>query len=399
VLATLAVVVPFLFDSLVVTTMEGNDHFPTVGSSDQDRPSSPPLLTAAELARLRNAATAEERSRGFLITSAPKTRPPPQSLAPSPIFGRANVEALRKATSPTTWFAAATASALRAAQNIRDLCALRAFWRALWLSVCLILLSKQWGDMDQLLPAFLERHFGVDSPIFTIHSVNMWVCMVGPSIAAALTSHAEDFHVMLPGMWIMAVSPVWLAYDPSIPAAITWIFFLSVGEVIWSPRQSAWVANLAPDGREGVFLALLSLKTLVTALPSTMLNGWLNMYFQPNCEACRDTIGHFCSDALNLSTASAQSLGINTAGPVSVCRATDTGHLCVGGDFSPQLVNSLDQAPHRCPSTCLECPGWQSHASEMWYIVLLCSISSPMMVSLSLRFLRGETSQTTQSQT
>ncbi|EOD28069.1 hypothetical protein EMIHUDRAFT_235276 [Emiliania huxleyi CCMP1516] len=365
--------------------------FPTSSSGGY---SSPPPFTPAELASLRDRATAEERTRGFLIARAPKAKPPLPSLAPSPIFGRANVEALEKATSPKSWLAAASASLLRAAENIRDLCALREFWRALWLSICLILLSKQWGDMDQLLPAFLERHFGVNSPIFTIHSINMWVCMVGPSVAASLTAHLDDFRVMLPGMWLMAFSPVWLAYDPGIPASITWVFLLSVGEVIWSPRQSAWVANLAPDGREGVFLALLSLKTLVTALPSTMLNGWLNMHFQPNCESCRDTIGHFCSESLNISAGDAQSLGVNTAVPMHACRAEESGHLCVGGDFSPRLVTPLDSSSFlQCPSTCVECPGWESHASEMWFIVLICSISSPLMVSLSLRFLRGETTR------
>ena len=100
--------------------------------------------------------------------------------------------------------------------------------------------------------------------------------MLGPTIAAALTAHLDAFSVMLPGIWVQAISPIWLAYDPSPQAAIFWVFWLSVGEVVWSPRQSAWVANLAPDGREGIFLALLSLKNLITALPSTALNGWLN---------------------------------------------------------------------------------------------------------------------------
>ena len=40
--------------------------------------------------------------------------------------------------------------------------------------------------------------------------------------------------------------------------------------MIWSPRQSAWIAGIAPDGREGIFLAMLSLKSLVTTIPSTV---------------------------------------------------------------------------------------------------------------------------------
>ena len=54
--------------------------------------------------------------------------------------------------------------------------------------------------------------------------------MLGPTIASAMTSHLEDFAVMLPGIWVQALSPIWLAYDPSSKAAIFWVFFLSVGE-------------------------------------------------------------------------------------------------------------------------------------------------------------------------
>jgi hypothetical protein len=98
--------------------------------------------------------------------------------------------------------------------------------------------------MDQLLPPFLERNYGEDVPIFLIHSLNMWIGMFGPSLAAALTMHLEAFEVMLPGLWVMALSPAWLAFDPSVEAAVCWIVFLSLGEVLWSPRLSAWIASV-----------------------------------------------------------------------------------------------------------------------------------------------------------
>ena len=113
------------------------------------------------------------------------------------------------------------------------------------------------------MAAYLERQYGEDVPIYRIHSINTWVCMLGPSLAAALTSHLEAWQVMLPGLWVMALSPLPLVLAPGVSAAVAWVVLMSIGEVVWSPRQSAWVASLAPDGREGVFLALLSLKSLV----------------------------------------------------------------------------------------------------------------------------------------
>jgi hypothetical protein len=210
-------------------------------------------------------------------------------------------------------------------RSVCELAGLRDFWRALVFSLCLFGLSKQWGDMDQLLPPFLERYFGEAVPYYAIASINMWVCMILPSLIAALTSHLEPFVVMMPGIWIMAGAPLWLALQPSVETSIAWVALLSIGEAMWVPRQSAWIANLAPEGREGVsvflvpcflahfldhsfntlpigvFLALLSLKSLFTAIPSTAFNGWLNAQYNPNCLSCRDSSGHFCSDATALS--------------------------------------------------------------------------------------------------
>ena len=53
---------------------------------------------------------------------------------------------------------------------------------------------------------------------------------------------------MVPGMWFMAMSPLVLALDQSVSATITWVVVLSLGEVFWSPRSSAWIASLAPAG-------------------------------------------------------------------------------------------------------------------------------------------------------
>ena len=150
VLLCLAIAIPFLHDTIIIP-IDGPPS-PFVGLP----PSSPPPISDAEIAALRAGATVQQRERGYIVAPLPSPnstrRPPPSQLAPSPLFGRANLDALKKATTPSTWLQAATSGFKRAAENTRNLCAVREFWRALWLSICLVCLSKQWGDMDQLLP-------------------------------------------------------------------------------------------------------------------------------------------------------------------------------------------------------------------------------------------------------
>ena len=81
--------------------------------------------------------------------------------------------------------------------------------------------------------------------------------MLGPSIAAGLTSHLDAFSVMLPGLWCQALSPLFLAYYPSVESAILWVALLSIGEVAAQGLQP-WTSH-----------ALCSL-LLACRMPSTL---------------------------------------------------------------------------------------------------------------------------------
>lgn len=182
----------------------------------------------------------------------------------------------------------------------------------------------------------------------------------------------EAFEVMLPGLSLMAASSVFLVVSPTVSGAVLWISFLTLGEAFWSPRWMAWVMELAPGGREGVFVAVSSLKDLVITWPSLLFIGWLNARFNPNCSDCRDDLGHFC--ALPVANGSC-------ASPNSPCP-------------------SLDDSPlTHCPATCLQCPGYQARPFELWSIVLGFSLLSPLLVWLLLPFLRGVASPLTRKGT
>ena len=43
-----------------------------------------------------------------------------------------------------------------------------------------------------------------------------------------------------------------------------------------------------------------SLAQLVTTIPSTAFNGWLNSVYNQNCPSCRDAVGHFCADKVQI---------------------------------------------------------------------------------------------------
>lgn len=108
------------------------------------------------------------------------------------------------------------------------------------------------------------------------------------------TSQLETFSVALPGMWLMGFAPLFLVLSPNPAGAIWWNVVLTLGEVLWSPRNIAWQASLAPVGREGLFLALASAREHLAPLLDIVM-GYVNEEFNPNCLECRDAYGHFCA--------------------------------------------------------------------------------------------------------
>jgi hypothetical protein len=54
----------------------------------------------------------------------------------------------------------------------------REIWRVVAMSLAVFGVAKQWTEVDQLLPPFLERQFGEGGGIFLVHSVGMWGCFL-----------------------------------------------------------------------------------------------------------------------------------------------------------------------------------------------------------------------------
>ena len=320
-----------------------------------------------------------------------------------------------RAIAATEGRAAAVRTALRwACGSAGAVLRLRALWVVVCFSLATFFVSKQWGDTETMLIPFLERHFGENVPIYTIHSINLWGCLLFPPLVGALTGARETFSVILPGMWLMAFSPVFITLSPTVLGAVLWLVFLTLGEVAWSPRHSAWAASVAPVGREGVFVAVASIKSLLITWPSNWFNGFMNDRWNPNCKKCRDSVGHFCDvlvlelgghNAPNATASVASALEaatVSTAvGPEEYFCASQSrdGERCRGLSLSlaalSTTTSSSEQGNHTaaqllCPSTCRECPGWSGEATMgwLWGTVLVTSLWSPLLVWLVLPFLR-----------
>jgi len=255
------------------------------------------------------------------------------------------------------------------ARDVLKVLQLRELWTVMAFSFCSFPVAAQWAATSILMPVYLERSFGESVPIFTILSINFWGCVILPPIVAVTTIHLETFRIVMPGLWIMGLSPLLIAAKPSIAGAVLWQVFLTIGEVLWSPRVVAWAASLAPVGREGVFLAFASAREALTPVLD-VLYGYLAQSFVPNCRhlGCRDNYGHFCG----LSGAERRSCSSFLDGPPCEVVPNETSVTWIS-----------------CPNSCQECPGWESDPVTLWAIVAGISAAGPVMAWILLPFLQG----------
>ena len=270
----------------------------------------------------------------------------------------------------------------------------RSFWQVTAFYISSFFVSKQWTFSSSVMTKFLERNYGEGLPIMGIVSINYLGCTFMPMIVAAFTGMRNPWQVMMVGLWTMAISPVFVIFGAGadenaadgMMGCFVWQWVLTVGECLWSPRAYAWSASLAPVGYEGVFVALSSVKDLLLKPIGSMLAGYLNQWYNPNCTGCRDDVGHFCS--IPLEDRLTGEVGCNTVSGeiVTWCETPKVGWPV--SEPSNEMV---------CPLTCRDCPGWNevSDPVGMWTFVLWWSIISPVAIWFFMPFIQGKGDRST----
>lgn len=73
----------------------------------------------------------------------------------------------------------------------------------------------------------------------------------------------ENFKVMLPGLWIMALSPLMMVLYPTVVGLCMWQVVLTKRGSLCSPRVVLWTSNLVPAGKEGLLFAFVMMRALL----------------------------------------------------------------------------------------------------------------------------------------
>jgi hypothetical protein len=91
------------------------------------------------------------------------------------------------------------------------------------------------------------------------------------------------------GAYISASSPFWAYFftAPQLLGPVLFVIQLSLGEAVWSPRWYDYTMDVAPEGREGIFVAIAGAPLFLAKLPTGILSGVLLEQYCPEGAGCR----------------------------------------------------------------------------------------------------------------
>ncbi len=135
------------------------------------------------------------------------------------------------------------------------------------------------------LPYYLDRAFrgGVVSEYFEFFSnLNPVLIFLLAPIVAGLTARANIYRMMIIGTLVMALPTFLLAVGPNVPLFLTYVLLMSVGEAMWQPRFLQWIAEIAPEGKTGMYMGIGQFPWFLTKFITGLYSGFFVAQYLPD---------------------------------------------------------------------------------------------------------------------
>ncbi|MFH0980747.1 MAG: MFS transporter [Planctomycetota bacterium] len=117
-----------------------------------------------------------------------------------------------------------------------------------------------------VLPQYIQRTYeGWIGKYFEIFSnQNPLLIFILAPIIAAVTQKRKVYNMMILGTFIMAVPAFLPAIKPTVLTLAGYIVLMTIGEAMWQPRFLQYAAEIAPEGRTGMYMGVAQLPWFLT---------------------------------------------------------------------------------------------------------------------------------------
>ncbi len=134
-----------------------------------------------------------------------------------------------------------------------------------------------------ILPQYINRAYeGWIGEEFEVASnFNPLLIFVLVPIITALTERARVYNMMIYGTFVMAAPAFFLALGPRPETLLAYIVVMTIGEAMWQPRFLQYAAEIAPEGRTGIYMGVAQFPWFLTKVIVPLYSGWMMTRYCP----------------------------------------------------------------------------------------------------------------------
>ncbi len=135
-----------------------------------------------------------------------------------------------------------------------------------------------------ILPQYINRAYtGWIGEYFELAAnFNPILVFIMVPIVTALTQKRNVYNMMIIGTFVMAFPAFFLAVGTSPYLLFAYLFIMTIGEAMWQPRFLQYAAEIAPEGRTGVYMGVAQFPWFLTKVIVPMYSGYLLSRYCPD---------------------------------------------------------------------------------------------------------------------
>ncbi|MFH1747802.1 MAG: MFS transporter [Planctomycetota bacterium] len=136
---------------------------------------------------------------------------------------------------------------------------------------CLIPVQTLFAHQWLTMPMYVERGFADGWPWISKYfelalALNPILVFIFVPTVTALTQKRSVYNMMIVGTLVMAAPTFLLVLGPSPWTLFSYILLMTLGESMWQPRFLQYAAEIAPEGRTGVYMGVAQLPWFLTKM-------------------------------------------------------------------------------------------------------------------------------------
>ena len=149
---------------------------------------------------------------------------------------------------------------------------------------CLIPVQTLFAHNWLTIPMYVERAYTgtwIGKNFEAATNFNPLLIFILVPIVTALTQKAKVYNMMIVGTLVMAAPTFLLAIGTNFWLLLGYLVLSTLGEAMWQPRFLQYAAEIAPEGKTGLYMGVAQLPWFLTKMIVSTYSGWFLKTYVP----------------------------------------------------------------------------------------------------------------------